>query len=269
MIRLRSLAQGSVIFAAVSIFSACSSHGAGHAHTPGHWGYESDDGPAHWCDLDPANSECCQGKEQSPIDIPTAKAVAAHPAKLVLTYPSSTFSVVNNGHTVQANLQIDKARCGITLAGVAYDLAQFHVHTPSEHMINGKHAPLEIHLVHRSSDGNLAVVGLLVQPGAANGELEKILRIAPEHEGEGGIAVGVNLDKVIPTSHANYRYPGSLTTPPCTEHVQWIVMQTPITMAEEQIDKIEALFTGAEFPEGNARPVQPLGARKVEIDSGS
>jgi carbonic anhydrase len=265
----RSIVVRFGLIAALSLFAACSSHGSGHSGQPVHWGYEHEDGPPHWCDLDPANSECCEGKEQSPIDIQTAKVVSAHPAKLELVYPQSTFSVVNNGHTVQANLQVDKAKCGLSLGGVSYELKQFHMHTPSEHTLNGKHSPLEIHLVHQSADGNLAVVGLMVEPGEANGELEKVWRLAPEQKGEGGIAVGVNLGNVLPEAHSNYRYPGSLTTPPCSEHVQWIVMQTPITMSEEQIMKLEAMFTGPEFPEGNARPVQPVGARRVEIDSGS
>jgi carbonic anhydrase len=269
----RFTARSSILLSLLAAFSlalvaACASHSS-HAHAPGHWGYDKEDGPKDWCGLDPANTACCNGHEQSPIDIQTKQARAATPPKLVITYPSSTFTVLNNGHTVEAELEVDKARCGITLGGVDYDLKQFHVHTPSEHTINGKHSPLEVHLVHKSAAGDLAVIGLLVESGPANAELEKIWRIAPEHEGTGGVAVGVNLANVLPATRVTYRYAGSLTTPPCSEHVRWIVMQTPITMSEAQITKLEGLFAGAEFPEGNCRPVQPLGARTVELDSGS
>ncbi len=152
---------------------------------------------------------------------------------------------------------------------MGYDLQQFHIHTPSEHAIDGKHSPLEIHFVHKAADGSLAVVGLLVAPGAANAELEKVWRLAPAHAAEGGVAGGVDLAKVLPATLENFRYAGSLTTPPCSEHVQWIVMETPITMSAEQIARIQTMFAAPEFPHGNARPVQPLGHRRVVIDPGS
>ena len=269
MSRSRSRLWPVSLLLSLAPLASCAAHHAEHAHAAGHWGYDPDDGPSHWCDLDPANDACCHGREQSPIDIRTAQARSDSPPKLAFAYPPSTFSVANNGHTVQAKLEVDAARCGITLGGVAYELQQFHVHAPSEHTLNGKHSPLEIHLVHKSASGDLAVVGLLVEQGAANAELAKVWRLAPDHEGPGGVAVGVNLANVLPSSHVNFRYAGSLTTPPCSEHVHWIVMQTPITMSEDQIVKIEAMFAAPEFPDGNCRPVQPLGARTVELDSGS
>jgi carbonic anhydrase len=249
--------------------AACASHeNAASSAVHPHWGYERAAGPSNWCELEPDYSDCCAGKEQSPIDIRPAQAVADHPAKLEFAYPSSTFSVVNNGHTVQANLEIAAPKVGLTLGGTFYDLKQFHFHTPSEHEIDGRHAPVEMHLVHQSADGTLAVVGLMIESGDANGELQKIWRLAPATEGGGGVAVGVNLANVLPSSTAHYRYPGSLTTPPCSEHVHWIVMQSPITMSAAQIEKIEGMFRGREFPDGNCRPVQPTGNRTVEIDSG-
>jgi carbonic anhydrase len=256
------------LFLAAAFFASCAVHKS-EVRTGGHWGYEGNVDPSHWCDLDPANSACCTGKEQSPIDILTARATPSSVPKLELDYPSTTFSVVNNGHTVQANLEVGKDHCGLKLGGTAYDLVQFHMHAPSEHSIDGRHSPVEIHLVHKSADGALAVVGLLVDSGPANGELEKVWRLAPAEEGNGGVAVGVNLARVLPASHANYRYSGSLTTPPCSEHVQWIVMQGKITMSDEQLAKLEAMFSGDEFPEGNRRPVQPIGGRTVALDSGN
>lgn len=257
-------------FLAPTILFACSAEKQStHAAAAHHWGYAAAEGPAHWCDLDPANGACCKGEEQSPIDIVTNSALADPAAKLELVDPPASFSVANNGHTLQATLQAGSAACSLALGGARYALQQFHVHAPSEHAIDGKHAPLELHFVHKAGDGSLAVVGVLVEPGDANAEMEKVLLLAHAYKGEVGFATGVDLAKVLPASRVNFRYEGSLTTPPCSEHVQWIVMETPITMSEEQIAKIQGMFTGPEFPQGNARPVQPLGHRRLVVDAGS
>jgi carbonic anhydrase len=250
--------------------SACTStqsseHPSGHVH----WGYATSTGPSLWCDLDAANSPCCEGHEQSPIDIKSSTASLGSLPSLGFTYPVGTYDVTNNGHTVQATFVADHERSGMTIGATFYPLQQFHLHTPSEHAIDGHHAPVELHFVHRSDAGNLAVIGVMVEPGAANAELEKIWKLAPADEGKGGTAHGVDVASVMPASHANFRYAGSLTTPPCSERVQWIVMQTPITMSDAQIQKLEAMFSGHKFPNGNARPVQPLGARTIEVDPGN
>jgi carbonic anhydrase len=252
-----------------ALLACCSSHEAGHAAATHHWGYAGAEGPEHWCDLDPANSECAKGSEQSPIDIVTASVVAEHAAKLALQDAPSDFGVANNGHTVQATMRAGAGKCSLMLDGVGYDLQQFHVHAPSEHTIDGKHFPLELHFVHKAAAGSLVVLAVLVEPGAANAEIEKVWHLAPSNAAEGGVAGGVDLTKVLPAKHENFRYPGSLTTPPCSEHVQWIVMDTPITMSAEQIARIATMFAAPAFPHGNARPVQPLGQRKVVIDPGS
>jgi len=259
----------SVAVLAATLFACSSTHQDVHAGAAHHWGYAGAAGPEHWSDLEPANSACDQGEEQSPIDIVTANAVAEHAAKLALDDAPSDFGVANNGHTVQATLRAGSGKCRLSLDGVEYDLQQFHVHTPSEHAIDGKHSPLELHFVHKAADGSLAVVGVMVEPGGANAELEKVWHVAPAHAGEGGVATGVDIAKILPGMRENFRYPGSLTTPPCSEHVQWIVMETPITMSAEQIARIQTMFAAPEFPQGNARPVKPLGQRKVVIDAGT
>ena len=249
-----------------TLATACSSGHASHAAHP--WGYTGAEGPEHWCDLDAANTACCQGREQSPVDILASDAVAGPAPKLELVEPPSSFSVANNGHTLQATQQ-KGGGCGIFLGGTRYVLQQFHVHAPSEHAVDGKRAALELHFVHRSEEGKLAVVGVLVQPGDSNAELSKIWRVAPDHEGEGGVASDVDLAKVFPIARTNFRYPGSLTTPPCSEHVEWIVMASPITMSEAELTRIRGMFAGAGFPSGNARPLQPIGLRTVVVDPGS
>jgi carbonic anhydrase len=257
------------LFAAAILLSACATtHSAEHPSGKVHWGYASSTGPTAWCDLDSANSACCAGHEQSPIDIPSASATTGTMPTLAISYAPGEFEVINNGHTVQATPAAGGAHSGLKLGATFYALQQFHVHTPSEHAIDGRHAPLELHFVHKSETGNLAVVGVMVEVGAANDELEKIWHRAPAQEGSGGTARAVDIARALPSSHANFRYDGSLTTPPCSERVQWIVMQTPITMSNEQIKRLESLFSGPEFPNGNARPVQPLGARVVAVDLG-
>jgi carbonic anhydrase len=256
------------VTALIALSSCTTTHDSESPHAQVHWGYASTTGPTAWCDLDAANSACCQGHEQSPIDIKSASATPGTLASLALSYAPGSFQVINNGHTVQATPVADRARRGLMLGATSYALQQFHVHAPSEHAIDGHHAPIELHFVHKSEAGNLAVVGVMVEPGEANAELEKIWHLAPAQEGEGGTAQAVDVDNMLPAMHANFRYAGSLTTPPCSEHVQWIVMQTPITMSEAQIKKLTSMFGGTRFPDGNARPVQPIGARTVEIDPG-
>jgi carbonic anhydrase len=221
-----------------------------------------------WGDIDPANTTCCEGHEQSPIDIESARATTGRIPALEIAYPVGTFDVVNTGYTVQATLVGEGARSGMMLGATFYPLQQFHLHSPGEHAIDGHHAPIELHFVHRSECGNIAVVAVMVEAGAANAELEKIWQLAPAVEGKGGTARAVDLARVIPESRANFRYAGSLTTPPSNDRAQWIVMQAPITMSEAQIAKLERMFTGHQFPNGNARPLQPLGTRTIECDPG-
>jgi len=251
------------VFAALA---ACSSHHP--AHAAHHWSYAASEGPEHWCDLDPANTACCKGQEQSPIDVLTSAVVTGPVPKLELVEPPASFTVANNGHTLQAT-QEKGGGSGIVLGGTKYTLQQFHVHAPSEHAIDGVRFPLELHFVHKSADGKLAVVGVLVQPGDSNAELQKVWKVAPAHAGEGGVAKDVDLAKVFPFEKTNFRYPGSLTTPPCSEHVQWILMQTPITISKDEIFRIEGMFAAPEFPHGNARPLQPLGSRSDVVDLGT
>jgi carbonic anhydrase len=222
-------------------------------HAP-HWAYEGKEGPKAWGDLDASFSVCKLGHEQSPIDIHGA--AKGHLAPLALDYRASGADIVNNGHTVQVNL----ADAGtFTLDGVAYKLVQFHFHTPSEEHVNGKGYPMVAHLVHKSEDGKLAVIGILLKEGKANAALQPVFAGLPQGAGEQhALDQAFNPADLLPADHGYYKFTGSLTTPPCSEGVHWQVMKKPVEVSREQIKAFQKLY------KANARPIQPLYKRVVE-----
>lgn len=222
------------------------------------WGYDGDRGPAQWGSLDQAFSTCADGTEQSPIDL-SAAPEGDFPA-IEFDYGSRLATVVNTGHTIQVNL--DRGG-GIMLGGTRYDLLQFHFHHGSEHTLGGVQLPMELHLVHRSDGGALAVVGVLLGVGAANETLVPIWKRLPSRANWAeALPDAIEVSALLPVDDTTWRYRGSLTTPPCTEGVSWIVMTEPVTLSSAQI----AAF-GALYPR-NFRPVQPLGGRTLGRDRG-
>ncbi len=223
-----------------------------------HWSYEGEAGPIHWGELDPAYAPCVNGQEQSPIHIETAKVVAGQQAEdLEIKYVPMQVSVVNNGHTIQANVKTNES--AIKIAGKEYMLVQFHFHKPSEHQVDGKNFAMELHLVHKNEKDQLAVLGVLVKEGAVNETLSNMWKELPQKETSQAItfAEPIDLVKLLPTNQQSFRYNGSLTTPPCTEGVKWVVFEEPIEMSKEQIEAF-----GKIFPD-NHRPVQPIHQREV------
>ncbi len=211
-------------------------------------------GPDRWSELESANVVCKQGGAQSPIDLSDAIRVPALPG-LTLNYGQTKVKVVNNGHTFQVN--VDKGS-SLTLNGKRFDLAQFHFHTPSEHTVEGRSYPLELHLVHQASDKSLAVIGVLLAEGAPNMVLTRFWERLPKAEGEAGTGVTIAVQDLLPRNIDDYfTYSGSLTTPPCTESVRWIVLKRPVEVSKAQVAAFRAVFSN------NARPTQPLGARLV------
>jgi carbonic anhydrase len=241
------------------IVSACSPSKAPAtpASSPVHWTYEGEEGPAHWGELDPTYELCGTGKNQSPVDI--ASPGEQDLANIVFHYQPSEVNILNNGHTVQVNYDPGSY---IELDGARYDLLQFHYHAPSEHEIGGKVFPAELHLVHRSADGKLAVVGLLLQEGSAHAAFDPFIDNLPADASEVQDAGGtINAMDFLPGIPTTYRYSGSLTTPPCSEGVSWLVMTMPVDLSSTQLSKLEGLF------EGNNRPVQPLNGRSLVEDT--
>ena len=215
------------------------------------WGYEPDNGPARWGTLDPAFSACAVGVEQSPIDLTGGRSV--DPAPIEFDYRRARVAVENTGHTIQVN---PEPGSGIVLDGVRYDLRQFHFHHGSEHTVAGVRLALEMHLVHRSQGGALAVAGVLFDEGEANGALAPVWAHLP-FEPAAPIVVPGSLDlaALLPACRTTWRYRGSLTTPPCTEGVAWVILTDPLTLSPAQVDALAAIYPN------NYRPVQPLGKR--------
>lgn len=219
------------------------------------WAYSGEYGPAQWADIKEEFATCATGKLQSPFNI-TADITATLPT-LGLNYQAVPMKVINNGHTIQA----DQAGGGqLIVGGKSYDLLQFHFHAGSEYSIDGKTYPLEVHLVHASSAGDLAVVGVMFEEGAANTELAGIWDNMPASKGENVVSgKSINVNNLLPASKQYYRFMGSLTTPPCSEGVNWHMMSQPITASAAQIAAFKALYPM------NARPLQDENSRLVVL----
>jgi carbonic anhydrase len=236
------------------------------AHEGPHWSYEGETGPSSWGTLSPEWSPCGDGTNQSPIDIdqtvradlPGMKA-RFMPVTLKIIHQAHVADGINNGHTVQINYTEGDV---LAIGEEQFQLVQYHFHSPSEHTVKGQHHPMEMHLVHKSADNKLAVIGVFIDEGAHNAAFDPIWSNLPDTKGEEVHVenVMVDVNQLLPASMESYRYDGSLTTPPCSEGVKWIVMTTPIQMSAEQINAFRAIISG------NNRPVQPLNSRVVETD---
>lgn len=222
-----------------------------------HWSYSGSEGPEFWGALS-ANFEACNtGRNQSPIDIKGTLLDATLPPipfKYTMLTPSE---IINNGHTVQVNMASGGE---IIVDGISFKLKQFHFHTPSENKINGQSFPLEAHFVHLSDDNKIAVVAIVFSPGADDPTLKSLWDNLPMNAGDANKLDSHSLkplefDKKLVDY---YRFNGSLTTPPCTEGVRWIVMKKPFHVSKAQVEKLQQALKQA-----NNRPVQPLNARVI------
>ena len=218
-----------------------------------HWGYEGAEGPENWGGLDPANRVCAAGVQQSPIDI--SDTFEATLLQLRINWDKHAESIVNNGHTIQLNMGDTSV---FTHDRVDYRLVQFHFHHPSEHHYAGKGFRMEVHFVHANAAGALAVIGVMMVAGRANGTFSRIVATMPEKEGPAVPAdPAINPNSFLPQSRRYYRYFGSLTTPPCSEMVDWLLFMEPIQVAQADIGRFAQIFPM------NARPVQKLNRRFV------
>jgi len=220
-----------------------------------HWGYDGDQGPAYWAELSPDFSLCADGSAQSPIDIREASPIDL--VDIEFHYRETAKAIVNNGHTIQVDVAAGSA---IVYNGISYDLLQFHFHAPSEHSIDGEAAPMEIHFVHRDpNSGALAVVGVMLAEGEADNEAyAAVFDAMPADIGEAqALSAPLALEDLLPQTRAYYTYQGSLTTPPCSEIVRWLLLDTPVELSAAQIAAYTDIYAG------NARPLQPLGKRDL------
>ncbi|TLS17138.1 MAG: carbonic anhydrase family protein [Betaproteobacteria bacterium] len=220
-----------------------------------HWSYEGEGGPDFWGRLKPDFATCDKGRRQSPIDIWDGIRVDLPPIEF--SYRPTRFRLVDNGHTLQASF----GHGSLTHLGKTYDLVQVHFHRPSEERVNGKAFDMVAHMVHRSDDNQLAVVAVLLEKGTQEHPviqtlwnyipLEKNQEVLPPD-------AAVDLNQLLPEKRGYYTYMGSLTTPPCSEGVLWLVMQQPVQVSAQQIAIFSRLYRN------NARPVQPSNGRLIK-----
>jgi carbonic anhydrase len=231
-----------------------------------HWGYEPGNGPSNWGKLNRDWLLCAEGKQQSPVDL--TGAIQKNLGEMKLEFPTANLKVVHqthvldaldNGHTIQINYDGGET---LEIGNKSFALRQYHFHSPSEHTVNGRHYPMEMHMVHVSQDKKLAVIGVFIEQGRHNAAFDRIWSNLPTQTGQEVHLenVQVDIDHILPKNKATYRYRGSLTTPPCSEGVGWFVYVEPIELSRDQIEAFQKIF------HGNNRPTQPLNDRSLWYD---
>lgn len=218
-----------------------------------HWGYSGHAGPEQWGSIHHEYATCAKGKEQSPINIQAH--TDAPLAALELSYQTLGETVRHNGHSLQVDFPKGSQ---LKLAGQSYQLKQFHAHTPSEHSVNGQSFPAELHLVHANAQGELAVVAVNLAQGQAHPAWDALLSAAPAALHSHKLSQSVNAQAFLPKTLEYYFYQGSLTTPPCSEQVQWLVLKEPVELSAVQLAQLQKIIGFA-----NNRPLQPLNQRVV------
>ena len=219
------------------------------------WGYQGPGAPKNWASLSEDYATCADGQQQSPVDITGYQKGDAGP--ISFSYSSDATTVRNDGHFVHVEYAPGSA---LTVGQRTFELKSAHLHSPSEHRVDGIGFAAELHLVHAHADGNLAVAGLLFTLGEPNPAVEAILNAAPAVGNTVNTGIELNAAGYAPGETGYYRYDGSKTTPPCHEPVGWYVMREPKTISQEQVNQLLALSGGP-----NNRPVQPVGARVIAV----
>ena len=221
-----------------------------------HWSYSGATGPEHWASEDAAYTTCGSGKHQSPIDIEKTTVEPLPPIEFA--YQPIPLTVTDTGHSFQVNVPAGGG--GITVGADHYDLVQFHFHRPSEEEIHGHRESMVAHLVHKNASGDLAVVAVLIHSGEPNAFLKGVFDHFPAKGSTETKVPGatLNLAEFLPPHRGYYTFEGSLTTPPCTEHVRWFVLKSPVHASAAQVQQFAARYPHV------ARPVQALNDRTVE-----
>jgi carbonic anhydrase len=219
------------------------------------WTYDGPAGAAHWHKLSPEYAACGEGKRQSPIDI--RDGVRSQQEPLVFNYKPSALRVHNNGRTLEVP---HDAGSQLSISGKTYELVGFHFHRPSEERINGRRFDMSAHLMHRSTDGQWLAVAVVFMAGDEHPFIKTLWNSIPLDVGmvEQAGAVKIDASQLLPKLRGYYTFMGSLTEPPCTEGVRWIVMRTPVQMSRNQLETFGRLY------EMNARPVQPVNGRLIK-----
>jgi len=246
MTNLRLLIVGILAAAGVPALAGHPSH---------HWSYSGNEGPSHWAKL-AADNAACAAKSQSPVEIRTHDVRVTELPTLVFDYRPVPLRIVDNGHTIQVNYDPGSS---LMVGSKRYELVQFHFHRPSEEMVDGKRSAMVAHLVHRDPNGHLAVVAVPLRPGLENKLMETLWRNLPKVKEKEltRVDVKINAASLLPATLGYFAYSGSLTTPPCSEGVHWLVLKTPSLVSDREV----AIFA-ARYP-NNARPTQNLNGRQV------
>ena len=257
--RLKSIcaAQNALVAAGqkIKVLADCAAEKESKGHKKGHsvhWDYAGEMGPENWGDEFPT---CGKGTKQSPLNItgPFEKSKDV----LVVNYKEGPLKILNNGHTIQVNVEPGST---LKINKDVYNLLQFHFHRPSEEQVDGKPMAMVAHFVHKNADGKLAVLGVLLNDGKDNAAIQTLWNNAPKAEGPEVVVDKMKFDpsSLVPTALTHYSYEGSLTTPPCTEGVNFYILKTPVDIGKKQV---------VDFPfKRNARPVQPLNGRKINAN---
>lgn len=219
--------------------------------------YSGKEGPKHWAELDKSFKLCDHGDHQSPIDL--AGAEKGSPPPVSFDYLEEEVELENNGHSVEAGFEPGSA---VEIGGTDYELLQFHFHSASEHLSEGKSHPLEFHFVNEAADGSLAVFGVFADQGRENPAFHNLAENLPSDEGDVEPAGAVDIEALLPEDPEDadrWTYHGSLTTPPCTEGVDWFVFTDPIELSSAQIAAYKDVYPD------NHSPVQPLDGRTLIV----
>jgi len=211
------------------------------------WGYQGKTGPLVWGKLDPAYQACSKGHEQSPLDIRGAHLNKAL-APIEFHYIAGPVRLENDGHTIVAHVNPGSY---IVAGGVRYELVEFDFHHPGEQAVKGKLSDMDVHLLHRSADGKLAVVAVRLMEDAGlpitAGASEKVQEM-------------VSAGGLLPADRGYWTYTGSLTAPPCTEGVRWFVLEQELSLSRDQLRAFAVLFRV------NTRGLQEAHGRRIEAN---
>jgi len=238
-----------ILIFSMFVVSGCAQSGGGTQ-----WEYSGQGGPEYWGNLSPEFDACSSGKNQSPINL--AGFIEADLEPIGIHYQAGGSEIINNGHTIQVNYDPGSTT---TIDDHSFELKQIHFHSPSENHINGESYPLEAHLVHADESGNLAVIAVMFVEGEANEALAQAWEHMPTEAGDAhSLPSSIAAEGILPSTRDYYRFNGSLTTPPCSEGVRWIVMTETVTASTGQIESFSRVI---HHP--NNRPLQPANARPV------
>ena len=218
------------------------------------WSYEGDGNPSLWGRLRPEYATCATGRRQSPINLRNGIAVDLEPIQFF--YQPSAYRVIDSVR----QLQLAIYGGGLMVMGKQYRLTRIHLHHPAEFTVNGQSFDMEAQLLHQADDGKTAIVSVLLEQGAENPVIQAALNNLPLESGGEVAPPGQSIDVslLLPASKDYYTFMGSLTQPPCTEDVLWMVLKQPQQVSSEQLSILQRLYRP------NARPVQPAFGRIIK-----